>query len=83
MNDHVVLLRAIINGTARWEPFQTQNRLMRPLVDITRKVAGTIVINGIKHPVCLDRFGCPVLTDEIRNALARGIRPQTVDFDME
>lgn len=68
MNDHVLLLRAIILGIAQWHPFPAfrQGGLRAALA---QRSTGEIAIRGIRFAVSLDRFGCPVLTDVIREAI--------------
>lgn len=58
--DHSLLLAAIIAGVARWESFP--NTTM-----------GEVCVDGIRHVVRLDRFGCPELTNGARGALKRGL----------
>lgn len=56
--DHALLLRVIVSGRAHWQPFAFSS-LGR----------GEVVVGVQRYIVSLDDFGCPLLTDELREAL--------------
>lgn len=56
--EHQLALYAIANLGARWESFQG--------IDF-----GEFCIGGVRYPSKLDEFGCPVIDDFIRAAIAK------------
>lgn len=57
--DHAMVLRMIARGVLRWEPFRAGGD------------AGELVFAGLRHSTQLDEFGCPILTDALRAAIAK------------
>jgi hypothetical protein len=56
--DHALVLRGIIGGWLRWEPFQANDG------------HGELCFGGIRHLTRLDDFGCPLMTDNLRQRIA-------------
>ena len=56
--DRTLLLRALCEGTARWEPWSDPSQ-------------GELCINGLRYSTKVDGKGCPTLTPGIRHALVK------------
>lgn len=65
--DHALLLAAFSKGAVRWEPFSLNTRFVKD----TGK--GELCVDGLRYVTALDAFGCPVLTDHLRAAVAKAV----------
>lgn len=54
--DHTLVLRALIQGAARWD-----------------RGTGEICVGGLRYGTRPDKFGCPTLWDDLREALTAAI----------
>ena len=57
--DHAMICWAMCVGAGRWEPFGDGR--------------GEFCMNGLRHATKLDEFGCPVVTESMRAALAKAV----------
>lgn len=56
--DHTLLLRQIVSGRARWEPFE-----------VSSQGRGEVCVDGRRYVTHLDADGCPVVGEGLREAL--------------
>lgn len=60
--DRTILLRALLHGKARWEPF----------TGCTKQ--GEVCVGGFRWATILDKWGFPVLHDALRSELQKAAR---------